>query len=65
MEDLAGQLCALEAGEYDQALEYISQGLALEGAAGKQELYFNEIVVYERMLDFDTARAKGAGVADD
>lgn len=51
-------LCALEAGEYDQALEYISRGLALEGAAGKQELYFNEIVVYERMLDFDTARAK-------
>lgn len=51
-------LCALEAGEYDQALEYISQGLALSGEVGKQELYFNEIVAYERKLDFDTAKVK-------
>lgn len=51
-------LCALASGEYDQALEYISQGLPLEEETGKQELYFNEIVAYERKLDFDTARAK-------
>lgn len=50
--------CAIERGDYDAALSYISQGLELEGEAGKQELYFNEIVAYERKLDFETAKAK-------
>lgn len=51
-------LCCLAAGEYDTALEYIEQGLALEGETGKQELLFNEIVAYERKLDFVAARVK-------
>lgn len=51
-------LCAIESGDYDTALSYISQGLALEGTDGKQELYFNEIVAYERKLDFATAKSK-------
>lgn len=51
-------LCAIESGDYDTALSYISEGLAAEGTVGKQELYFNEIVVYERKLDFATAKAK-------
>ncbi|MDO5345060.1 MAG: tetratricopeptide repeat protein [Lachnospiraceae bacterium] len=51
-------LCCLASGEYDQALEYIGLGLALEGEAGKQELYFNEIVAYERKLDFAMAKEK-------
>lgn len=51
-------LCALESGDCDTALSYITQGLELEGMAGKQELYFNEIVAYERKLDFATAKAK-------
>lgn len=51
-------LCCLEEGSYDQALEYIQRGLALEGESGKQELYFNEIAAYERKLDFATAREK-------
>ena len=51
-------LCAMERGNYDFALGYITQGLALEGASGKQELYFNEIVLYERKLDFEKARIK-------
>ena len=51
-------LCAIEQGDYDAALSYISEGLALEGTAGKQELYFNEIVAYERKQDFVTAKAK-------
>ena len=51
-------LCCLASGEYDQALEYISQGLSMEGETGKQELYFNEIVAYERKLDFAAAREK-------
>lgn len=51
-------LCCLDSGEYDQALVYISQGLAMEGETGKQELYFNEIVAYERKLDFAAAKEK-------
>ena len=51
-------LCAMERGNYDFALGYITQGLALDGASGKQELYFNEIVLYERKLDFEKAKIK-------
>ena len=51
-------LCALASGKPDEALDYIAQGLGLEGEEGKQELYFNEIVAYEKKLDFLTARDK-------
>lgn len=51
-------LCAIESGDYDTALSYIAQGLELEGTAGKQALYFNEIVAYEKKLDFATAKEK-------
>ena len=51
-------LCCLAAGEYDQAIQYIEQGLSLGEEAGKQELLFNEIVAYEKKLDFTTARVK-------
>jgi len=51
-------LCALAAGDPDTALTYIAQGLALDGADGKQALYFNEIVACERKLDFAAALEK-------
>mgnify|MGYP004472010419 FL=1 len=51
-------LCALAREEYDTALEEIEKGLALDGTDDRQELYFNEIVAYERKLDFETAKAK-------
>lgn len=51
-------LCAMQRGEYDAALSYIGQGLALDGTESKQELYFNEIVAYEKKLDFATAKQK-------
>lgn len=51
-------LCAMEREDYSSALSYIAQGLALDGTDGEQELYFNEIVVYERMQDFATAKTK-------
>lgn len=51
-------LTALSQDDPDTALSYISQGLQLPGDEGKQQLYFNEIVAYERKLDFSTARAK-------
>jgi tetratricopeptide (TPR) repeat protein len=51
-------LCAIERGDYDTALSYISQGLALDDSEGSQELYFNEIIAYEKKLDFATAKEK-------
>lgn len=51
-------MCALAEENYDSALEWIAQGLAQDGNEGKQELYFNELVCYEKKLDFDTAKQK-------
>ncbi len=51
-------MCAIQQGEYDMALSYIGQGLALDDSEDKQGLYFNEIVAYEKKLDFETAREK-------
>lgn len=43
---------------YDAALEQIQKGLALDMEEGKQDLLFNEIVVYEKKHDFQTAKEK-------
>ena len=51
-------LCAMSSGDYDQALEYIRQGLAMEPEEGKQQLRFNEMVAYEKKLEFGTALEK-------
>ncbi len=57
-------MCAIQSGDYDKAIDYISQGLALDETEGKQELYFNEIVAYEKKLDFETAKAKAREYID-
>jgi tetratricopeptide (TPR) repeat protein len=44
--------------DYDGALSAAAQGLALEQEAGKQDLYYNEIVACEYKGDFDTAKKK-------
>ena len=49
--------CILEE-NYTEALENISQGLAIGDEEEKQALLFNEIVVYEKMSDFVTAKEK-------
>ena len=51
-------MCSIASGDYDGALSYISQGLAMGESDSLQELYFNEIVAYEKKLDFATAKAK-------
>lgn len=53
-------VCNMEAEDYDGALNYLRLGIANEDADPKllQEMRFNEIVVYEKLLDFDTAKAK-------
>lgn len=48
----------------DSALQNIEKGLSLEEKNGKQELLFNEIVAYEYMGDFDTAKEKAAAYAE-
>lgn len=51
-------LCAIASGDYDTAIDWIERGLALEEEEGKQELRFNEIVAYEKKLDFSSALVK-------
>ena len=51
-------LCAMQEEKYDEALQYIQEGLKMDGFSGKQELYFNEMIIYERKLDFETAKQK-------
>ena len=48
-------MCSIAAGDYEIAMSDIHYGLSLEDDGSKQSLLFNEIVAYERMLDFDTA----------
>ena len=51
-------LCAIESGEYEDALDQIHAGLQGADAAVSEELLFNEIVAYERQHDFVTALQK-------
>jgi tetratricopeptide (TPR) repeat protein len=51
-------MCAIKEGDYSGALSYITTGLGYDDNAAKQSLLFNEIIVYEKMLDFETAKAK-------
>lgn len=51
-------LCDIADEDYDSALAHIAQGLALKGESGKQDLYFNEIVAYEKKHDFATAKER-------
>lgn len=51
-------LCDMDEGSYDSALENISKGLEDASTEEMQDLLFNEIVVYEKKLDFSTALSK-------
>lgn len=53
-------LCDMAEGEYESALENIKKGLDLEDPEAAQGLLYNEIVVYEKMKDWTTARSKAA-----
>ena len=53
-------MCDIFEKNYDNALNNIKKGLECEDAAETQSLLFNEIVVYEYMLDFETAKSKMA-----
>lgn len=51
-------LCDIADGELDSALANIAEGISSASVEEMQSLLFNEIVVYEKKLDFGTARAK-------
>lgn len=48
-------LCELDAGNYDQALQYMEQGLQTGDTAARKKLLYNQAVVYEKKLDFAEA----------
>lgn len=50
--------------KYEQALDCFEKGLALATGKEKQRLLFDEAVVYEYLLDFDTAREKMAAYVE-
>lgn len=51
-------LCDIEEGSYDSALSNISQGISSASTKEMQSILFNEIVAYEKKLDFATAQQK-------
>lgn len=51
-------LCDIEDGDYDSALSNISSGIHAAEGEDLQSLLFNEIAVYEKKLDFETALQK-------
>lgn len=51
-------LCDIAEGSYDSALSNIETGISFADAEEMQSLLFNEMVVYEKKLDFATAREK-------
>ena len=53
-------LCDLEEKNYESALQNVQSGLEKAEEEDKQGLLFNEIVCYENLHDWNTARAKAA-----
>lgn len=50
--------CLIEQGEYELAFECIENALKLNDSTSSQSLKYNEIAIYERLGDFDTAYEK-------
>ena len=51
-------ICAMRQNRYEEALEKIQAGIPLAATTELAGLLYNEVVVYERMLDFETAYKK-------
>ncbi len=48
-------LIELDAGDYDEALDYFNKGLMTEDEEARPELLYNCCAAYEKKLDFDNA----------
>jgi tetratricopeptide (TPR) repeat protein len=51
-------MCAIEEEDYESALVYVQLGLDCEDDDAERSLLFNEVIAYEKMLDFETAEEK-------
>jgi tetratricopeptide (TPR) repeat protein len=51
-------LCSIADGDYDDALSQIQNGLDQNDDSANEALLYNEVVVYEKKLDFETAKSK-------
>ncbi len=51
-------LCDIAEGNYDSALSNVKKGLECNDEEENENLLYNEIVIYEYKLDFDTAKGK-------
>ena len=51
-------VCDMAEGNYDSALENINSGISVAADDEMQSLLYNEIVVYEKKLDFSAAQEK-------
>lgn len=51
-------LCSISDGNYDDALSQIQKGLDQNDDTANEALLYNEAVVYEKKLDFETAKSK-------
>ena len=56
-------LCDIREGKYESALENVEAGLALNDESANEGLLYNEIVLYEQMHDWQTAKKKAAAYA--
>lgn len=50
--------CLIAINEYEEALDYIGQGLKQNDNTAMKALKFNEIIAYERLIQFDKAYTK-------
>lgn len=50
----------MEEGNYSQALDFFDKALALENIENEQQILRNEIIAYEKLLDFAKAKEKMA-----
>ena len=53
-------ICDMQNADYDSALQHISDGLASGDTSMQEELLYNEIIVYEKKGDYETAAIKMA-----
>lgn len=53
-------LCDIADGDYGTALANVQKGISLGSGNAIKNLLYNEIIIYEYLLDFETAKAKMA-----
>lgn len=48
--------CLIEMDKYEEALEWLNKGVAMAAGGVRQQLMFNQVVAYEHIGDFSTAK---------